>query len=407
MTSNHLFILFLFFINNLFITHSKNKLLENLELLDDLYDDYYDNDYYDKYYDDDDEYDNDYDYDYDYDYEDDEEIDEMSKETSSSIYDYTLYFNDYNFNWDKEDDWDKINIINHKDGETPYQEIEACTFEIASIQKRVCVHSKQEGGFTINFKGSPKSHRSLLIEEEEEDDSLSDFYDNIELDWDNDADWSQISHTFSDYDENDINTKYMNDLIQLKYANNLLTEYKATLENFKQVFYQNYGVYPNEMTDFNQQQSSAKAAHMNLLNNYADYGYYDDIEFPATDPFTQEMADTLSGSGGDDMYNLYGTAATMGGASPAMMGMGSLMQMPGAKQMFPGMNPPQGASGYPGMNNPYSPQGPYGQQMINSMKMGVDASKYVYYFILLYLIYFTLQGSRICVNAILLFYRSS
>ena len=386
-TANHLtFILCILSISIINSNKLNQDFYQNLEELQDIYNNYYDDDYFDDYYDDNDD--------------DETEIEreiETEQQETSSIYDYTLYYNDYNFDWDKEEDWDKINIKNHKDEDIPYQEIEACTFEIASIQKRVCVHSKRGGGFTIGFKSSHRSsslHRNLLNEEEEENDDESGFYDNIELDWDNDADWSEISHSLSDYDENTINTKYMNDMIQLKYAHNLLTEYKNALDNYKTVFFQNYGVYPNQNTlnkNFLTKTSgiSAKAAHEQLLNNYANYDYYDDDYYdygPMDEPFTQEFADTLTGSGGDDMYNLYGTAAQTGGYSQAGMGMNGLMSLPGVSQMFPGMQKPPGlpqmpgmpSGAYPGMNNPYGPQGQYGQQMVNSLAQGMDAKKYVF-----------------------------
>ena len=353
------------------------------------------NEYFDEYY---------------YDEDDEEEVaeeEEFENEGEGTISDYTLYFNDYNFDWDREEDWDQINLINHHndDESAPYQEVEACTFEIAAIQKRVCVHSKRDGGFTIHFKSPHHSEyaaaKSLhsdsmysLYDNEDNvddnaDDDISDFYDNIELDWDNDADWSQISHSFSDYDSDAINTKHANDMMQLQYAHRVLAEYQNALQNYNKVYYDQYGAYPQD-TMGNQYgdddgftkdtSSSAAAAHQALLDNfygdYGDYDYYDDLEgydddeesLPMTDPFTQQMQDTLDGPGKGDLYNLYGSG--MGGLKSMMGGaMGGTMN---AARSMPGM-----------MQNPFSPQGPNGPQssmgrsMINSMAQGMDASRYM------------------------------
>eukprot|EP01084_Bolivina_argentea_P199836 341847_1 len=305
MTANHLLNIFLVFCILIFRTcntyASNTEFYKNIEFLDELYNNYY-NDYY-----------------YDEDYDDEQEqtdntninTDSIDNIATSSISDYTLYFNDYNFDWSKEEDWDKINIKNHnQQNNKPYQEIEACTFEITSIQKRVCVHSKENGGFKIKFKSihnaettAAKSLNSDNIydnNEENTNNDISDFYDNIQLDWDNDADWSEISHTLSDYDSNTINTKYMNDMIQLTYQNNLINQYQDALNNYNQLYYQNYGIYPSTYTTSASNTNPVAAAQENILNNY----YYDDYDDNDDDyhpdnygAFTPQMQETMNDEG--------------------------------------------------------------------------------------------------------------
>eukprot|EP01083_Nonionella_stella_P231852 818418_1 len=106
--------------------------------------------------------------------------------------DYTLYFDEYRFDWSNTDDW---NIIPPQN--TPYSEIIACTLPIQVIKKNVCVQTKSEGGFTLTFDDIPNSNSNASYIDESNDfesflRSDDDIY-NIELDYLNDDHWNEIS----------------------------------------------------------------------------------------------------------------------------------------------------------------------------------------------------------------------
>eukprot|EP01083_Nonionella_stella_P026641 73369_1 len=112
--------------------------------------------------------------------------------TQLSQEDYTLYFDEYRFDWSNTEDW---NIITPQN--TPYSEIIACTLPIQVIKKNVCVQTKSEGGFTLTFDDIPNSNSNASYIDESNDfesflRSDDDIY-NIELDYLNDDHWNEIS----------------------------------------------------------------------------------------------------------------------------------------------------------------------------------------------------------------------
>lgn len=127
--------------------------------------------------------------------------------------DYTLYFDEYHFDWSNGDDWHVITADNtqHTEGKA-FTKIVACTLHIEEIKKNLCVHTKAEGGFTLKFqdfphlsggKGDETQSNSAHIDLENEfeaflksqytTDSDDDFLNDIELDFLNDDDWSEVN----------------------------------------------------------------------------------------------------------------------------------------------------------------------------------------------------------------------
>ena len=131
--------------------------------------------------------------------------------------DYTLYFDEYTFDWSNADDWHVITADNTpsnglKKGTT---KIVACTLHVKGMKKNLCVHTKAEGGFTLKFQDFPhidsrssfKNVKMPDIEHSAHQDLENDFeqflksqYDSnedavydIELDFLNDDDWNEIN----------------------------------------------------------------------------------------------------------------------------------------------------------------------------------------------------------------------
>ena len=130
--------------------------------------------------------------------------------------DYTLYFDEYTFDWANADDWHVITADNTRQNGLPpgSTKIVACTLHVQGMKKNLCVHTKAEGGFTLKFQDFPhlnagwdnmktpddgnSAHQDLendfeqFIKSQSYDSNEDDAY-NIELDFLNDDDWNEIN----------------------------------------------------------------------------------------------------------------------------------------------------------------------------------------------------------------------
>ena len=137
--------------------------------------------------------------------------------------DYTLYFDEYHFDWDNGGDWHVITADNtqKKDGKG-FTQIVACTLHIKGLKKNLCVHTKSEGGFTLKFQDFPHTDSSAFTDVQmpnsahsELDDEFDAFmksqyeddaYD-IELDFMNDDDWSEVNAIWNIKDNSNDNVQ--------------------------------------------------------------------------------------------------------------------------------------------------------------------------------------------------------
>eukprot|EP01084_Bolivina_argentea_P231510 390404_1 len=163
--------------------------------------------------------------------------------------DYTLYFDEYNFDWSNAADWHVITADNtqkNTEGKS-YTKIVACTLHMDGVKKNLCVHTKSEGGFTLKFQDFPKepdarwhsvpsnaAHTDIDNEFESFLRSQSMYYDqdeedayNIELDFLNDDDWSEITAIWNwDMDETQQHIR----------QNQLYQQYAQSLQNMYQTY---------------------------------------------------------------------------------------------------------------------------------------------------------------------------
>eukprot|EP01083_Nonionella_stella_P066233 174216_1 len=114
--------------------------------------------------------------------------------SDSALDNYVLFFDEWRFDWDDtndfdtdyHDDWIDTISANDKYG---------CTHNLQTIDKKLCVLQSKDGDFTFRFKNTKdntntnyNSHSTMLSAAKQ----LSDYYDNILLQFDDDNYWSSI-----------------------------------------------------------------------------------------------------------------------------------------------------------------------------------------------------------------------
>ena len=112
-----------------------------------------------------------------------------------NVDDYTLFFTEYNFDWNRPGDWDSISELSdshshsdtHSDSDSKSKStFRACTFPISAIGKKVCVENKKGGGFKVNFRSETEMEDLAPFRSHE--DNYADYYDALQLDSAHDAD---------------------------------------------------------------------------------------------------------------------------------------------------------------------------------------------------------------------------
>lgn len=206
-----------------------------------------------------------------------------------TLEDYTLYFDEYHFDWANADDWHVITADNTPSNGLPKgnTKIVACTLNIKGTKKNLCVHTKAEGGFTLKFQDFPhlnsgfddvklpnSAHQDIENDFEQFLKSQYDTNDDedIELDFLNDDDWSEINaiwnwNTNTNTDTNNDNNN--NDNQQQENFENM------DMNSFKNAYYEQYyqQMNQNDVKDF-----GAHPQHRRLKESLSTRSMNDDEE---------------------------------------------------------------------------------------------------------------------------------